>query len=71
MVKVRKPRFPIHTFLILSIYIINYFLIFNLKSSSFDTFLRHLKNIKIIDYFNNKNEILKYILSMCHISVKI
>jgi hypothetical protein len=33
--------------------------------------LRHFKNLKNIDYFNNKNKVLKYILSIWQISAEI
>jgi hypothetical protein len=36
----------------------------NLKSPIFTLFLTQFKIIKIIDYFNNKNRLLKYNLSI-------
>ena len=37
---------------------------FNIKSPVLTLFLRQSQNNKIIEYFNNKNKLLKYILSI-------
>ena len=39
----------------------------NLKSPVLTLFLRQSQNNKIIEYFNNKNKLLKYILSILQI----
>ena len=46
-------------------------LILTLSLQFLHFFLRYFKNLKIIDYFNNKNKLLKYILSIWQISAKI
>lgn len=46
-------------------------MLFKLKSPVLTLFLRQFQNNKNIDYFNNKNKLLKYILSIWQISSEI